>query len=107
VLPGLRVKFRPAASWSPYLAAGLGYALYEQSHFRIDGEPNPAPRFTHRGAVGFGGGVDFKVWRFVGGRVEVRDFYSGNPSFNVPLSGGQHNLVAGGGIVLKFGGEER
>lgn len=107
VLPGVRVKFRPAARFSPYAAAGAGYALYEQSLSRLDGSMNPAPRFTHRGAIGFGGGADFKLWRFISGRFEIRDFYTGNPSFNAPVSGGQHNLVAGGGIVLGFGGGER
>jgi hypothetical protein len=99
-LPGVRVKFRPAAAWSPFLAAGAGYALYEQSTRRIDGQPNPAPRFIHRGALDFGGGLDFKVWRFAGGRIEVRDFYSGNPGFNAPVNGGQHSLV-------NFGSAER
>ena len=108
VLPGLRVKFLPVRSFSPYVAVGGGYAIYEQSLMQIDGNPNPAPRNTHRAALAFGGGADFPVWRFVGGRVEIRDFYTGNPSFNIPVSGGgQHNLVAGGGIVLRLGGSER
>ncbi|HSB13875.1 MAG TPA: outer membrane beta-barrel protein [Bryobacteraceae bacterium] len=108
VLPGLRIKFLPARSFSPYVAVGGGYALYEQSLTQIDGSPNPAPRNTHRGALGFGGGADFPVWRFVGGRIEIRDFYTGNPSFNIPVSGGgQHNVVAGGGVVLRLGSSEK
>ncbi len=108
VLPGLRIKFLPARSFSPYVAVGGGYALYEQSLTQIDGNPSPAPRNTHRAAFGFGGGADFPVWRFVGGRIEIRDFYTGNPSFNIPVSGGgQHNVVAGGGVVLRLGGSER
>lgn len=39
---------------SPYVVAGGGYALYEQSYFRQDGASNPAPRFTHRGTFMFG-----------------------------------------------------
>jgi hypothetical protein len=104
VLPGVRVKFLPAGLISPYVAAGAGYGLYEQSLNRIDGQPNPAPRLTHRGALGFGGGADLKVWRFVSARLEVRDFYTGNPSYNALLSGGgQHNVVFSGGIVLRLG----
>jgi hypothetical protein len=103
VTPGIRFKFLPEASVSPYAVVGGGYGLYEQSLKQIDGEPNPAPRFTHRGVINFGGGVDFKVWRFMGGRWEIRDFYSGNPSFNAPVSSsGQHNIVVGGGFTLKF-----
>lgn len=107
VTPGLRLKFLPRRVISPYAAVGGGYALYEQSRLTIGGAPNPAPRFTHRGAFDFGGGVDAPLWRFVGLRAEVRDFYTGNPSFNAPLSSsGQHNVVVGGGIVLRFGRRE-
>lgn len=103
VTPGVRVKFAPRASFSPYAVVGGGYGLYEQSYFQIDGQSNPAPRFTHRGVFAFGGGVDVKVWRFLGARWEVRDFYSGNPSFNAPAaSSGQHNVVVGGGFTLHF-----
>jgi opacity protein-like surface antigen len=100
--PGVRLKFRPEARLAPYVAAGAGYGLYEQSLFRIDGQSNPAPRFTHRGVVVFGGGVDFRVWRWLGARWEVRDFYSGNPSYNAAVSGGQHNVMVGGGFTLNF-----
>lgn len=103
-VPGVRVKFAPVAKLSPWVTAGAGYALYEQSFFRIDGADNPAPRFTHRGAFMFGGGADFPLWRWIGGRFEIRDFYTGNPSLNVPLrSSGQHNVIVGGGFTIKFG----
>jgi opacity protein-like surface antigen len=108
VTPGIRVKFRPAARLSPYAVVGGGYALFEQSTSRIDGSPNAAPRYIHRAALNFGGGMDFPLWRFVGARWEVRDFYSGSPAFNtVTAGGGLHNVVAGGGLVLRFGARER
>ena len=51
----------------------------------------------------FGGGVDVRVWRWVALRGEARDFYSGSPDYNAaPLSGGQHNVFAGGAIVLRW-----
>ena len=101
--PGIRVKFLPSRAFSPYVAIGGGYALYEQSHNRLDGQPNPASRFTHRGAFMYGGGVDSKLWRFIGLRAEVRDFYSGSPSYNVPsIRGGQHNVTVGGGLVVRL-----
>jgi len=104
VTPGVRVKFAPSAKVTPYAVVGGGYALYEQSHFTVSNMPNAAPRFTHRGTFLFGGGVDAPLWRWIGLRLEVRDFHSGNPRFNATgLSGGQHNVVAGGGIVLRFG----
>jgi Outer membrane protein beta-barrel domain len=104
VTPGIRVKFAPTRSFSPYVAVGGGYAVYEQSILQIDGRPNPAPREIHRGAFDFGAGVDTSLWRWIGLRIEVRDFYTGSPAYNLPnLGGGQHNVVAGGGFVLKWG----
>jgi len=91
---------------SPYVALGAGYARFEQSFFRIDGRPNAAPRELNRGTVDFGGGADIKLWRWIGWRGEIRDFYSGSPAYNVPaIAGGEHNVVAGGGFVLKWGPE--
>jgi len=104
VTPGLRVKFAADAAISPYVAIGGGYAWYEQSFFRIDGGPNRAPRELHRGALDFGAGADVKFWRWIGLRGEIRDFYTGSPAYNIPaINGGQHNIVAGGGFVLKWG----
>jgi hypothetical protein len=104
VTPGFRLKLLPSRFVSPWVEAGGGYALYEQSKLRVDGQPNNAGRFLHRGAFQFGGGADTRLWRFVGLRFEVRDFYTGNPGFNVPVRGSaQHNLVIGAGFVLRFG----
>jgi hypothetical protein len=104
VTPGIRVKFAPMRSFSPYLAVGGGYAVYEQSILQMDGRPNTAPRDIHRVAFDFGAGVDTSLWRWIGLRSEVRDFYTGSPAYNLPgLGGGQHNVVAGGGFVLKWG----
>ena len=39
-----------------------------------------------------------------GARGEIRDFYTESPAHNLPgITGGQHNVVAGGGFVLKWG----
>jgi hypothetical protein len=103
VTPGLRLKLLTGRRVHPYVAAGGGYALYENSTTTLGGAPNPAPRFDHTGAFMFGGGVDMPVWRWFGVRLEVRDFYTRNPVFNIPVSGGrQHNIVAGGGFSLTF-----
>jgi opacity protein-like surface antigen len=107
VTPGLRVAWTGSRRFVPYATAGAGYALYEQSYFRLDGASNEAPRFTHRGALSYGGGVNVPLWRFVGLRLEARDFYTGNPSFNTSVaSAGQHNVVVGGGFVLSWGSTE-
>jgi len=104
VTPGVRLKFGVGKAVSPYVAVGGGWAFYEQSLLRKDRAPNQAPRDIHRAAFDFGGGVDTKLWRWVGLRAEIRDFYTGSPAYNLPdLGGGQHNVVAGGGFVLKWG----
>lgn len=103
VTPGVRVKFYGGKRVAPYATVGGGWALYENSTATIDGRANPASRFVNRGAFTYGGGVDVKFWKFVGLRGEVRDFYTGSPAYNArTISGGQHNVVAGGGIVLRL-----
>lgn len=103
VTPGIRVKFRGSARVQPYAVIGGGYANYEHSTTTLAGAANPAPRHTSHGVFAFGGGVDVPVWRWIGARVEARDFYSASPVYNVGPGGRQHNLVAGGGLVLRFG----
>ena len=101
--PGIRVKFMPAARVSPFAVVGGGYADYEQSRKRIDGTPSSVTRELARGVFDFGAGVDLRVWRFVALRGEARDFYTGSPAYNVAaISGGQHNVVATGAVVLRW-----
>ncbi len=101
ITPGIRVKFLPTSRISPYALVGGGYADYEQSTTRIDGQPNPVSRELARGVFDFGAGVEVHVWRFVALRGEARDFYTGSPAYNLAgVSGGQHNVVATGALVL-------
>jgi len=100
--PGFRVKFFPEARLSPWGALGGGYALYEEADRLSNGQVT-SNRLRNRGVFDFGGGLDYRLFRFVGLRAEVRDFYSGNPNLNVQLgSSTQHNLVASGGIIFHF-----
>jgi hypothetical protein len=102
VAPGVRVKFFPEARLSPWGALGGGYALYQESVNLSNSQPT-SNRFLNRGVFDFGGGLDFRVFRFIGFRAEVRDFYSGNPNVNVHLdSSTQHNVVTSGGVVFHF-----
>jgi outer membrane autotransporter protein len=103
ITPGVRLKFRPQSVVSPYVAVGGGYARFDESDFRINDQPNTGQRGTNRGVFDFGGGVDVKIWRFLSLRGELRDFVSGNPNFNVTVSGNrQHNVLTSGGFVLRF-----
>jgi len=102
VAPGFRVKVFPEARLSPWAALGGGYALYEQSTNLSNGQP-ASNRFVNRGVFDFGGGLDFRLFRFIGFRAEVRDFYSGNPNVNVGFNAStQHNVVSSGGVVFHF-----
>ena len=100
--PGLRLKFLPGSRLSPWVVVGGGYALYQQSAQLSNGQ-NTTNKFLNRGVFDYGGGLDYRLFRFIGLRGEVRDFFSGNPNLNVALSSStQHNVVASGGIILHF-----
>jgi hypothetical protein len=101
--PGLKVKFLPSWRFSPYLAAGGGYARFRESDFRTNNQPNTGKIGTNTGVFNYGGGVDVRVFRYLSLRGEVRDFVTGNPNFNAPfLTNRQHNVLTSGGIVLHF-----
>jgi hypothetical protein len=102
VTPGVRVKFFPSGRVQPFAAVGGGYALYEHSLLNQGGTPNAAPRTASTGALMFGGGVDVALVRWLGLRVEVRDFVTGTPRYSVAVDGRQHNVVTSGGLVLRF-----
>jgi hypothetical protein len=103
ITPGIRVKFFQSRRIAPYAAIGGGWADYEQSTLTLGGAANSAPRTVNHGAFDYGGGFDVKLWRFVGLRAEIRDFYTGSPSYNTgQIHSGQHNVVAGGGLVFRL-----
>jgi opacity protein-like surface antigen len=103
--PGVRVKLNPLGRIQPYGVVGGGYALYEQSTLNMAGQANAAPRHINRGAFVYGAGADLPIRKWLALRGEVRDFVTGNPAyFSEGISGGwQHNVVIGGGFVLRFG----
>ena len=102
VTPGLRLKLFPNSRLCPWGAIGGGYALYEESAQLSNGQKTTT-KFLNRGVFSYGGGLDYRLARFIGLRGEIRDFFSGNPNLNVALSSStQHNLVASGGIILHF-----
>ena len=102
VTPGVRLKLFPRRRFSPWGAIGGGYALYQESNQLSNGQ-NTTNKFLNRGVFDYGGGVDYRLFRLIGLRGEVRDFLSGNPNLNAaPTSTNQHNVVASGGIVLHF-----
>ncbi|HWP44197.1 MAG TPA: hypothetical protein VNO14_13220 [Blastocatellia bacterium] len=103
ITPGIKLKLLPGLKYSPYLAAGVGYARFDESDTRVDNQPNTGDRGTNRAAYTIGGGLDVKVFPFLSLRGEVRDFYSGTPRFNADiLDDRQHNFLVSTGLVLRF-----
>jgi hypothetical protein len=79
---------------------GAGWARYSLVDF---------PGTVNKGALQYGGGLDFKTGLpLLGFRAEVRDFVTTDPSSLLgpnftPQSGlHHHNLLVGGGVVLRF-----
>jgi hypothetical protein len=100
ITPGLRVKILPVSPISPWASIGGGWAHYSL---------NDAGVTQNKAALQYGGGLDFKTGLpLLGFRVEVRDFVTGNPDFGLgslfSTNSGlhHHNILAGGGIVLRF-----
>jgi hypothetical protein len=103
--PHVRVKFQPSGAFSPWLSFGGGFARF------LESKPTAVPLFTqgtNTGTFVFGGGVDTRTVVHVlkipiGFRFEVRDFYSGQPNYNVAVTRGlQNNIALTGGLLLKF-----
>ena len=101
ITPGFRLKLLPISPISPWVSVGGGWARYSL---------NTAGLTQNKGAIEYGGGLDFKTGLpLLGFRAEVRDFVTGDPNFGVPsvIAGNNsglhhHNILAGGGIVLRF-----
>jgi hypothetical protein len=97
------VKFHPTGPISPWFLLGGGYTRFAES-----APPGALRVATNTGALEFGGGIDTapvrRVWKIpIGFRVEVRDFYTGQPNYNLPVSGNlQHNIVFTGGLLVGF-----
>lgn len=100
ITPGLRVKILPGAPISPWASIGGGWAHYSLKDASVT---------QNKAALQYGGGLDFKTGLpLLGFRAEVRDFVTGNPDFGFSSlfstdSGlHHHNILVGGGIVLRF-----
>jgi hypothetical protein len=103
--PHFRVKFNPRGALSPWLELGGGYARFLST---VPPAATTFERGRNTGTFEFGGGVDthsvFHVFKIpIGFRLEVRDFYSGLPDYNVKVTGNlQNNVAFSAGLLIRF-----
>ena len=103
VTPSVRANLFPGAGLSPWVSVGGGFGYFMENSTLEFGGANPGKTGTTSGVLQIGGGIDVRVWRSLGVRGQVRDFYSGAPQLNVDTGQTrQHNLFVGGGIIWHF-----
>ena len=75
--PGLRFKVSVHSRVSLYVAGGAGAGWIKNTETRFEsGDVIRVSRGRTAGVVGFGGGMDFRLTRFVSLRGEARDFFT-------------------------------
>jgi hypothetical protein len=106
--PHIRAKFNARGPLSPWVEFGGGYTRFLSS---VPPTATAFERGRNTGTFEFGGGVDtrtvFRAFKRIpiGFRLEVRDFYSGLPDYNVRVTGIgslQNNLAFTGGLLIRF-----
>lgn len=100
--PALRLKVLPGGPFSPWISAGGGLAHFSPGSTTQAGT-TVSSTSTTKSAVQGGVGADFHPPLLpIAFRVEVRDFYTGIPNLNTLNIKVRHNLLVGGGVVLRF-----
>jgi hypothetical protein len=105
ITPSLKVKFLPDAPITPFVSVGGGFAHYSsRTLLEVPGASAVSSTSNTTGAFQIGGGIDIKTpLPHLGFRAEVREFWSGQPTFASGAKLDHHqNLFAGGGIVFRF-----
>jgi len=103
--PEIRYRAPSVGGVTPWVSVGGGYARFREGNYR-SGVGNLTPG-TNAGTAEFSGGIDSKAVIHlilpIGFRLEVRDYLSGKPNYNISTPGAvQNNVVLSGGFVVKF-----
>jgi hypothetical protein len=103
VVPAARVNLFPTTAVSPWVSLGAGFGHISQNDQLIYGGTNPG-KSTTSAVIQAGFGLDVKVWRKLSIRLDVRDFWAGQPDFQLAPTGKtrQHNFFVGGGAFWRF-----
>jgi hypothetical protein len=103
VTPSVRLNIFSGQGFTPWVSAGGGFGHFWESSNLIWGTSNPGFTSVNVGVAQFGGGLDVWFWHRLGARLEVRDYLSGIPDYNVPTGRNrQHNYYVGVGVVHRF-----
>ncbi|MFZ3341728.1 MAG: hypothetical protein WA213_12655 [Terriglobales bacterium] len=103
VTPSVRVNIFSNDNVSPWVSVGGGYGRFRYAHSDEFYGTNTGPSGSNTGVVQFGTGLDVWFWDRWGFRGEARDFYSGEPSYNVDTNRSrQHNYYVGVGFLHRF-----
>jgi hypothetical protein len=102
VTPAARVNLCPTTAVSPWISSGAGFGHISQNTQLIYGGTNPG-KSTSSAVIEAGLGLDVKVWRRLSIRMDVRDFWAGEPDFPRAPTGKtrQHNFFVGGGAFWR------
>lgn len=102
ITPALRLKLVPGSPVSPWVSAGGGIAHFNPGSTTQGGTTINTHSVT-KSAVQAGVGADIHPPLLpLAFRLEARDFYTGLPDLNTVGIKVRHNLMVGGGIVLRF-----
>ena len=103
ITPAARVNLFPTTAVSPWVSFGAGFGHFSESSTLVYGGANPG-KSTTSAVIEAGFGLDVKVWRKLSVRLDVRDFWSGEPDFPLAPTGKsrQHNFFVGGGAFWRF-----
>ena len=97
--PGVRLAIVPASVVRPYAVIGLGVGSFSGGHLSISRDVDQSRRRSTSPVVGFGGGLDVHLVRFLSLRGEIRDFVSRAGFGGVE---GRHHVVVGVGLSFHF-----
>jgi hypothetical protein len=103
ITPAARVNLFPTTAVSPWISFGAGFGHISQNNQLIYGGTNPG-KSTTSAVIEAGFGLDVKVWRKLSIRMDVRDFWAGQPDFPLAPTGKtrQHNFFVSGGAFWRF-----
>ncbi len=99
--PSIRVNAFPHFAVSPWISGGGGFAHFSPNS-QLEYGGASAAKSTTTGAIQLGAGLDVTLIGSLKLRGELRDFYTGEPDFNLKPQKHMHNMFAGAGIVFSF-----